>query len=562
VRFALLSALLLVVSQTLGAPVSRAMTPPLGHSAADAVPIASDGRFAGIVWPSSSTWYHFQYAGGRQKTNISVTYLPLNSSETDLAVYTGTPDNLVQENAATSRYYWVLYRTFQSRDPSDVFIRVMNGHSDRVISFVGEIAPSGLLQEPAAATLPMPGAVADTPNVAIGAGSNGTFLGALAPHQVIWHRFYYDKPGTPVMVAAQFAPTTGNARLDLSTGPDVGHLSQQADAPALMTPLVMARRVTLPSPQWVYFTVTNRSADQPMAYSGLVMPPGTPPAVAATGVAATGAAPNVVSDPVSVLPPAPQPAPALIHDERYFSDTGFRIDDDSIWGYFQAHGRVDTLGLPVSRTFELLGCPVQIFQRQVVQICQGQPPSLLNLLDPEIFPYTHVGGTTLPPVDETLKAAAPSVSDPDYATKMLTFVAANVPDIAFGRTVNFAQTFISLISPEAAGTQDPNLLGLLDLEVWGAPISQPQVDPSNADFVYQRFQRGVMHNSASRGVTRGLLLADYLKAILRDLSLPADLREDAQTSRFFAQYCPGAPGWLCRPVDLEASDLTFAFEPG
>jgi hypothetical protein len=70
-----------------------------------------------------------------------------------------------------------------------------------------------------------------------------------------------------------------------------------------------------------------------------------------------------------------------------------------------------------------------------------------------------------------------------------------------------------------------------------------------------------MHYDATSGVTRGILLSDYLKAVLRGADLPADLREQASGSTLFAQYCPGPPGWTCRPEDLPGSDLTFAFEP-
>jgi hypothetical protein len=80
--------------------------------------------------------------------------------------------------------------------------------------------------------------------------------------------------------------------------------------------------------------------------------------------------------------------------------------------------------------------------------------------------------------------------------------------------------------------------------------------------VYQRFQRGVMHFDQATGRTQGLLLADYLKAILRDREVPSDLRAQAKNSRFFAQYCPTAPKSLCRPNDLPATDLTYAFEQG
>ena len=36
----------------------------------------------------------------------------------------------------------------------------------------------------------------------------------------------------------------------------------------------------------------------------------------------------------------------------------------------------------------------------------------------------------------------------------------------------------------------------------------------------------------------------------------------ARNSKYFAQYCPGADHWVCRPGSLPATDLTFAFESG
>jgi hypothetical protein len=91
-------------------------------------------------------------------------------------------------------------------------------------------------------------------------------------------------------------------------------------------------------------------------------------------------------------------APAVPHDARYFAETRYRIDNDAIWGYFQARGRIETFGYPVSRTFTFLGCTTQIFQRQVAQQCADGQPRLINLLDPEIFPYTRVNGSTFPAI--------------------------------------------------------------------------------------------------------------------------------------------------------------------
>jgi hypothetical protein len=268
---------------------------------------------------------------------------------------------------------------------------------------------------------------------------------------------------------------------------------------------------------------------------------------------------------VSAPSPAPMAPPNLVitkkvdpsippvpHDERYFSQTGYRVDDDAIWDYFRARGRVDVFGLPVSRSFVLLGCRVQVFQRQVAQVCAGQSAGLMNLLDPDIFPYDRVNGSVLPAADADLKARTPVPSAPGYGAAILDFIRTNAPDVFEGQQAGFARTFFAFVPDNP----------LINLEVWGAPISRPQRDPANLNFVYQRFQRGIMHFDQTTGRTQGLLLADYLKAILRDRDLPPDLRAQAKGSRFFAQYCPTAAASVCRPNDLPASDLTYAFEQG
>jgi hypothetical protein len=256
------------------------------------------------------------------------------------------------------------------------------------------------------------------------------------------------------------------------------------------------------------------------------------------------------ADPSAPAQKPTQPPPAVAHDERYFAETGYRIDDDGILAYFNARGRVAVFGFPVSRTFTLLGCRVQIFQRQVAQNCAGRDVGLMNFLDPEVFPYDHVNGSQLPTPDPALKAETPAVGSAGYATAIVDFVHANAPDTFNSFAVAFGQTFFGNTNP------------LIALEVWGAPISVPRQDPSNTNFVYQRFQRGVMHYDATTGKTQALLLADYLKNILRGRDLPDDLAAAAKGSKYFGQYCPSVDRWVCRPGDLAGTDLTFAFEPG
>ena len=71
-----------------------------------------------------------------------------------------------------------------------------------------------------------------------------------------------------------------------------------------------------------------------------------------------------------------------------------------------------------------------------------------------------------------------------------------------------------------------------------------------------------MHFRTECNCTDGILVGDYLKAVLTGKDLPPDLAADMQSSRYFQQYAPGAPGWVARPDALQDSDLTAAFEPG
>jgi hypothetical protein len=140
-----------------------------------------------------------------------------------------------------------------------------------------------------------------------------------------------------------------------------------------------------------------------------------------------------------------------LKDERFVSDTAFRVEHDAIWDYFAANGQVSTFGMPVSRTFTLLGCRVQIFQRSVVQVCPDEQARALDVLEPELFPYANLEG----------------------------------------------QFFKAVLL--------------------GEPRVGPEFEPDFAEWAY--------------------------------------------ASRFFAQYCPDADGWLCRGGELPDSDLTLAFDP-
>ena len=256
-------------------------------------------------------------------------------------------------------------------------------------------------------------------------------------------------------------------------------------------------------------------------------------------------------------------APSTPHDARFFSQTGFRIDNDVFWDYFNKRGGINTFGYPVSRTFTFLGFTTQFFQREIMQIGPDGGARTMNILDPGLMPYTRINGSTFPAPDPSLALAAPVPGTPDYDARVQEFIVKYAPNQFEGLNVNFYQAFQNTVKLQDAfpqGGGNPGLLPLLNLEIWGVPTSRPSYDPNNRNFVYLRFQRGIMHFDATNGYTQGLLLADYLKSIMTGANLPADLDAQASGSQFYHQYNPFKPNWVDRPDQLPATDLTFAFQ--
>ncbi|MDQ6670305.1 MAG: hypothetical protein M3069_06070 [Chloroflexota bacterium] len=539
-------------------PTAQAQT---GSSASEAIPIGTDGKFAGTDAPSSGVWYKFNYIGGGQVATATLTFEPADSTRLDIFLFTGDASNPSQVGGAGSTLSGNV-RTITYSDPGGarvVFIKVENDHPDRTVSFVGAITPTSTLATvtPTSATnpatpqsTPTSGPVAGNAGAALTvATNNGQFSGTLAPGQAVWYRFYYGNPGADATVTISVAPSADNTDLNIYTGTDASNLgSTQQGGGQVRDGNTISRHVNAANAQFVFFSLANNGSGV-IAYGGSVSPfsapPGTMTPTAGTATAGATQAPSATATPGVV-----QPAPAVTHDAQYYVQTGFRVDDQAV-SFFQSRGAVDTFGYPISRLFTFLGCPVQMYQRLIIQLCPGAGPQLINLLDPDIFPYTRVNGSVFPTPDNQLKARTPAVGSADYAN-ILTFIQSVTPDTNNGQPVNFWQTFT------ARG----------GLEILGAPISQPQPDPTNNSFIYMRFQRVILHFHPTLGggtITEPLLLADYLKQIIlgpNAPSLPQDLQQQASSSRFYGQYCRGGTRWLCRPDALGGSDFTFAFEQG
>jgi hypothetical protein len=526
-----------------------------GSSAADAIPIqASDGKFAGTDGPSTSLWYKFNYVGGGTTVTATLTFEPADSTRLDFFFFTGDPGNPSQVSGLSSLTGNTRTLTYSDAGgPRTVFIKVTNDYSDRSVSFVGALTPTATLATPTATSATNPATPQVTPTTGPVAGNassaitlttnNGEFSGTLSPGQAVWYRFFYGNPGAEATITVSVAPSADNVDLNIYSGTDPTNLSRQGGS-QMRTDNTISRRINLPNNQFAFFSVGNNGSSV-VAYGGTVTPFVAPPATATPTAAATGTATPAPATPTATAAPVPQ-APTVPHDAQYYSQTGYRVDDQAL-NFFTSRGQVDTFGYPISRLFTFLGCPVQMYQRLIIQLCPGMGPALINSLDPEIFPYTRVNGSVFPSPDDQLKAQTPAVGSPEYAN-ILSFIQSVTPDQFNGQPVNFWQTF------QARG----------GLEVLGAPISRPQPDPSNNNFIYMRFQRVILHYRAGIG-TEPLLLADYLKQIMLGPgapNLPSDLQQQASGSRFFAQYCRGGTRWICRPGDLPGSDLTFAFEQG
>jgi hypothetical protein len=99
-------------------------------------------------------------------------------------------------------------------------------------------------------------------------------------------------------------------------------------------------------------------------------------------------------------------------------------------------------------------------------------------------------GLTVPPADPALVFVSPTPDQPNYAARLDAFLQVTVPDTWNGQPVAFLST-----------------LNDTGVDVLGLPTSQPATDPNNPNFIYQRFQNGVLFYNATEGATSVLPLS-------------------------------------------------------
>ena len=99
-------------------------------------------------------------------------------------------------------------------------------------------------------------------------------------------------------------------------------------------------------------------------------------------------------------------------------------------------------------------------------------------------------GLTVPHADPALAFVAPSPDQPNYDARLQAFLEITVPETWNDMPVAFLST-----------------LNDTGVDVLGTPTSLPKADPNNPNFVYQRFQNGVLFYNAIDGTTSVLPLA-------------------------------------------------------
>jgi len=281
----------------------------------------------------------------------------------------------------------------------------------------------------------------------------------------------------------------------------------------------------------------------------------------------------------STFPALPAPATTALHDSRYFAQTGYRIDDDTIWDYFTHRGGVATFGYPTSRMFVFEGFLVQFFQARVIQLGEQRHARVLNLLEHDrlgqiIDTSVSVNGTTFPQADSRM---APRDSTelattlgwvkqhaPDFVATGLVQHLGGTSPVSVNATPNFYKAFLSTVSMAAVFPDggDESLLPGFDLEVWGVPTSLPWLDLNNQSVIFLRWQKGIMMYDRSTNTMHQVLVADYLKSLLTGVGVPSDLARPADYAPLnclYRQYDPAAPHWVRDAARLPNTDMTDAF---
>ena len=175
----------------------------------------------------------------------------------------------------------------------------------------------------------------------------------------------------------------------------------------------ISRHVNFPNAQFVFFSLGNNNGNV-QAYGGQITPFVTPPPT----VTPTSA---VTSTPTAAANLHPGARPTVAHDAQYYDQTGFRVDDQTV-SYFKSRGGVDTFGYPSLAHVHVPRLPGADVPAADHSALSGHAAALINLLDPEIFPYTRVNGSVFPSPDDQLKQQTPAVGTSELRPDIMPFI--------------------------------------------------------------------------------------------------------------------------------------------
>ena len=259
-------------------------------------------------------------------------------------------------------------------------------------------------------------------------------------------------------------------------------------------------------------------------------------------------------------------ATQAVPDPASVAATGYALSDPTIATYFNQHGGIAALGGPISNPMRLLGSRVQLFQRQAIEVRADGSVGTLDLVDGDFLPLTAIAGPGLAP-DPALAARVPAAGSPNYLQLVAMDIDAAAPNDWNGTPVRFGATFRSMVRCAdlvGIGACDNSTLLAAATDLWGLPTASPVVDPHSTDFVYLRFQRGVMVHSRQAGATQWLLLGELFKQVLLGRPLPPEILGQITSSpvysRFYGQYDAQARDGLARPNELQNTSLAGAFQ--
>jgi hypothetical protein len=195
--------------------------------------------------------------------------------------------------------------------------------------------------------------------------------------------------------------------------------------------------------------------------------------------------------------------------QREFRETGYTIADDAIWTYFANHGGSVTFGAPISRELTLLDSQVQLFENAALQVQPDGSVQVMQLPNQGLLPFQHLDGLTVPAADPAVTFVAPSPDQPNYPARLAAYLNA-------------------VVAPQVASAYAS--------DIWGLPTSTLKADPNNPNFVYQRFQNGILMADLGTGSTGALPLGSYFKTVLTGQDLPTDLAMEATSLPFYKQF--------------------------